>query len=147
MRKSGFTLIELLVVVLIVGILASIALPQYFKVVERAKVTEALSTFAGIKSAEERYNAKAGSFTSVWTDLDITFKSGGTTNDCTGAGACVLATYSYQINPADGTTSITATRQTPLNAYKAYTVSFNFLTGVLSCTTPGGATDCNPLIK
>ncbi|MBI4054627.1 MAG: prepilin-type N-terminal cleavage/methylation domain-containing protein [Elusimicrobia bacterium] len=58
----GFTLIELLVVILIVGILASIALPQYFKVVERARVTEALALAGAIRSGEERYLAKKSSY-------------------------------------------------------------------------------------
>jgi prepilin-type N-terminal cleavage/methylation domain-containing protein len=61
-KKKGFTLIELLVVVMIIGILASIAVPQYFKVVEKGKTAEALDYVDVIKAAQERYLAKNGNY-------------------------------------------------------------------------------------
>ena len=68
---AGFTLIELLVVVLIIGILAAMAIPQYFKVVERSRLSESYGYASAVRSAQERYMAKAGNYTSDLTQLDI----------------------------------------------------------------------------
>lgn len=57
---KGFTLIELLVVVLIIGILASVALPQYTKAVERARTAEALSITKSVQNAIDVYGLATG---------------------------------------------------------------------------------------
>ena len=60
--KSGFTLIELLVVVLIIGILSSIALPQYQMAVTKAKVASILPLMRSWKDALQVYKLQHGDY-------------------------------------------------------------------------------------
>ena len=61
-KSKGFTLIEMLVVVLIIGILAGIALPQYQMAVTKAKVASILPLMRRWKDALQEYKLQHGSY-------------------------------------------------------------------------------------
>jgi prepilin-type N-terminal cleavage/methylation domain-containing protein len=134
--EGGFTLIELLVVIIIIGILAAIAVPQYFKVVERGRVTEAHSFIGSIKGAQERYLARYGAYANNMAKLDI-----GLSGNCdTGGGqSCGMKFFQYLScnisNTSNGVPvfNLTLTRcnvtqgcsADPPAAYGSYSVSYN----------------------
>ena len=70
----GFTLIELLVVVLIIGILAAIALPQYNKAVEKSRAMQGIVLARTLHEAQEAYYLENGEYASSKEGLAIDIK-------------------------------------------------------------------------
>ena len=66
-REHGVTLIELVVVVVIIGILASIAIPSYRNYVLRANRTEGRAALLALATAQEKFYLQCNTYT---TDLD-----------------------------------------------------------------------------
>ena len=73
-RLGGFTLIELLVVVLIIGILAAMAMPQYFKAVERSRMAEAVTLINSITQAQRRKFMQTNRYADSFEGLDVSPK-------------------------------------------------------------------------
>ncbi|MDD5438880.1 MAG: prepilin-type N-terminal cleavage/methylation domain-containing protein [Candidatus Omnitrophica bacterium] len=62
MGNKGFTLLELLMVVIIIGILASIALPQWNTFTERAEGSEAVGILQAARAAQEMNKLETGNY-------------------------------------------------------------------------------------
>ncbi|MBU1240088.1 prepilin-type N-terminal cleavage/methylation domain-containing protein [Myxococcota bacterium] len=67
MKSYGFSIIELLIVVIVVGILAAIAIPQFSRQQQKAKTSEVPGMFAAIKQSQHAYKAEYGRFLSTGT--------------------------------------------------------------------------------
>jgi len=125
MNKKGFTLIELLVVVLIIGILAAIALPQYFKAVEKSRAAEALSLFGSITGAQQRYYLVHDAYTTNFSNLDLDF----TNSNGSAATGATLTTTNFTITlGANGVTAVRSGGRFPNTLCKDYT------SGSMGCT-------------
>lgn len=70
MNKKGFTLIELMIVVVIIGILAAIAIPNFISMQDRAKEGSVKSNMHTVQLAVEDYAVKnVGNYSA---DSDVT---------------------------------------------------------------------------
>lgn len=75
---KAFTLIELLVVVLIIGILAAVAVPQYARAVEKSRATQAFAVLKSLVQAQEAYKLANGNYATSFEELALELPWSGT---------------------------------------------------------------------
>ena len=72
-KESGFTLLEVIIVIIIIGVLASLALPRFFSTVEYSRGTEAMNALATVRQSVERCYMMKSSYAAcnVFGTLDV----------------------------------------------------------------------------
>jgi type IV pilus assembly protein PilA len=115
--EKGFTLVELLVVIIIIGILAAIALPNFLNQGAKAKQTEAKQNIGLINRTQTAFRSENNSFASAFDIL--------ATGTLTGTGGASTSNYSYTLVGSVETSSIIATaRDGALKGYSGGNTRF-----------------------
>lgn len=143
--RKGFTLIELVVVVLIMGILASMSMPYYYKTIETSKATDSLALGQMYAAAYRMFQVDNPN-TSLNGTIDYNCNSGNCSpGDFSG---CRLIRCNYVAKQDSANASYTysannngiSVRRVPTSSpYDAWGYDFN-LTG--GCSPQGGAPPC-----
>lgn len=111
--KRGFTLLELVVVIIILGVLATLGIQQYGRMIERARGAEARTIIGQIRSSAAAYRLENGSLTPAAGNFNNSRAGIGPSTDQIPSACRVTHYFRYTTGnvTADGLT-ITATRCT-----------------------------------
>ena len=114
--RKGFSLVELSVVVIIIGVLAAFGVPRLLQSVERSKASESFKYLASVRAAQERYQARQGTYANDLALLDMSQTA--PTYFTVGA---IAAGGSGSL---EDSWTLTLTRAGSSSGYGAYTVTF-----------------------
>lgn len=137
-NRSGFTLLEIIIVIIIVGVLASLALPRLFNTVEYSRSTEALNVIGGLKRQADRCNLMREANTGNADNYAncVSWDQLSTENP----GAVPGAIFSYLVAYAVPSWSVVATRVGGTAGGDTITFTYNIVTGAITrAGNAGGA--------
>ncbi len=120
-NQQGFTLVEILVVIIIVGVLASLALPLLFRNVERSRATEALGVIGAVKRQVEACAMPLNNNFTTCNDYTLIGMIDPSYNASTNASAH----YAYTITTAATSFQVVATRNAFENGNAGDTITLD----------------------
>lgn len=129
-QQTGYTLLEIIVVIIIVGVLASLALPRFFATIEYAHSTEALTALTTIRGSMERcYVQRFEDYANCTTFTNL---------DVGDPGNAPNAHFSYSfLNAGPAGYSIVATRNTRSGGNAGDTITLTQTTADVTRTGTG----------
>lgn len=132
MNEKGFTLIELLAVVIVLSILVAIAVPKYFRAVERSRASGAVSVLGALARSQARFKMEKDHFTNDVSELDIAIKDTAHNNANATGNTFEDKFFTFTVTDNAANPITTATRKEAIGV-EVFSLIVNYDSGKIVC--------------